>query len=155
MDKFKKNKALKLYFAGKPKFFIMDKLEISEKQLDKWIKDTCVDSKRTALYMFFYWNCGKLYICKTLKIKPETFEKWIIKKCGGVKNTAIYLYFRFLYSKDRISRELKVPGTTIKEWIDEYYSDKNEKVVNCERPNIQEGFSTWVTKIIDEHRKIS
>jgi hypothetical protein len=145
--------AIDLFLEGYSRHRIRKVMKVGAKKLNRWLKKTCEDKYNTAMHMFFNYNIENTIICLRLDLDIEILNRWIIGRCGSAKKTATYLYFNSIYSKKEICDEIGIPLIKLNSLIEEEFNKK--KVVKFERPKIQEGFSDWVTGIIDRHKKVS
>jgi hypothetical protein len=114
--------------------------QMTEADKEKAIKQMCLKERPTQVIADFF------------NITTEKVNEYITKAFGGKKETCHHMFFKRFFTIEMISNDLKVSESQVREWIESKYN-KNVKPAIVKRPTIQEGYSHWVSKIIDRHRK--
>jgi hypothetical protein len=114
--------------------------QMTEADKEKAIKKMCLEEKPTEAIADFF------------NMTTEKVNEYVIKSFGGKKETCHHMFYKRLFTIEMISNDLKVSESQVREWIESKYNKNTEPAI-VERPTIQEGYSHWVSKIIDRHRK--
>ena len=93
----------------------------------------------------------KEYIRLKLKIDMVYLDDLIKNISRNVEDTAVYLYF-WGYSIEKICCDLYIEKYMLKQWIREVYKRNRYRALR-EKPKIQDGFTPWVSQILDKQMK--